>query len=135
MLLKTRCRKLGQWAGAALALVAFLPGAGWSDAAEGGATEDARARIQASLDAAEPGERVYIGADEIAGHLRVTQPEVLVWAGDGAEIHGTVHIEAPDVSLVALTVISDDLCVRVGPGAHGLRAYFNRFVASGAAAV
>ena len=116
--------------GAAIVLAIIAWSAGWTYAADADAPDAALIQLQASLDAAQPGKLVVIGAHRYKGDIHITQPKSRIWAVEGVEIHGTVHVEAPDVSLIALTVITDDRCIVVGPQAKGLRAYFNRLVIS-----
>ena len=116
--------------GTAIVLTAIAWNVRWTHAADADAPDAALVQLQASLDAAQPGKLVVIGAHRYKGDIHITQPKSRIWAVDGVEIHGTVHVEAPDVSLISLMVIDDDRCVAVGPEARGLRAYFNRLVVS-----
>jgi len=92
------------------------------------APENLLSTIQAALDKAGPGDEIDVNAGKYHEDVRITKPGLRIFGREGAEIHGTIHIEASSVSLTNLTIIDDDRCVVVSSEGQGCKFLFNRLV-------
>ena len=91
--------------------------------------------IQAALDKAGPGDEIDVNAGKYNEDVRISKPGIRMLGREGAEIHGTVRIEASGVSLTNFTVIDDDRCVVAGSEGQGCRIWFNRLIIGTASGV
>lgn len=62
--------------------------------------------------------------------IAIVTPRVTLQSDPGAIIEGTIHVNAPGVTLRALTVVGMDACIVLGPGASDCRIEMCRIVTS-----